>query len=606
VYWLSRNRLLAANVAFMIYAIALAVDTGHADRTWAMWAAVGYGVTSAFIWFTRHTKVPMLVPLLMSLAGALAAPLTWLATRVQPTPEVLVISRSATLLLQHGTPYLQQGQFAGWISYNPYLPVMAVFGLPKALGATGLLGDPRIWLAAVSLALIWLAFRIAVPHQHCEECRHHVKLSTLFVVASPVIAFPLAIGITDPPVIALMFLTLALIARPSGVFKAALALGVACAMKATAWPMLPVVSAMLATRDALRSAWRFAGLTVLVAVGLSAAMAPAALSNPPAFIQNTVLFPLGLTKHKTPAASPLPGHLLANTGMPGHWLAVGLLVAAGLGFAISLVFRPPANVRAAAWRLAWGLAVMFTLAPATRWGYFVYPLGLVAWLVLTRQPPATEPADPPVVIPVQAVGDYADDVTGEQAVAEPSLTGVRLLPPRGAPGLRADPPGFQVGALGLGEHVDGRAHGGEHEPGRLRVDVGGHLVHADGELPAVGGQPGKRERLDAERQVHHLGRMPFGGHQVHHPALREQQQGPAVAEVVGVHVRPHAAIGSDGEVCQRPHVDLGVEVPGVGQDGAVFHGLEVVGRDHVAGSGHGDEYLAERRRLGHRQHPESS
>ena len=29
---------------------------------------------------------------------------------------------------------------------------------------------------------------------------------------------------------------------------------------------------------------------------------------------------------------------------------------------------------------------MFTLAPATRWGYFVYPIGLLGWLVLTRPP----------------------------------------------------------------------------------------------------------------------------------------------------------------------------------------------------------------------------
>ena len=100
-----------------------------------------------------------------------------------------------------------------------------------------------------------------------------------------------------------------------------------------------------------------------------------------------MLFPLGLTKHKTPAASPLPGHLLAMTGMAGHWAAVGLLVAAGLGFATSLIVRPPANLRAAAWRLALGLTVMFTLAPATRWGYFVYPIGLVGWMFLSRPPP---------------------------------------------------------------------------------------------------------------------------------------------------------------------------------------------------------------------------
>jgi hypothetical protein len=394
-HWLSRGRLLAANAVFTVYATALAIDTGHADRTWAIWAAVGYGVTTAILWFTRRRRVPMLVPLIVSLAGALAAPVTWLVTRVAPTPEVLVISRSAALLLQHGTPYLAPGQLDNWLSYNPYLPVMAVFGLPKALGASGLFGDPRVWLTATSIALIWAAFAVAAPHRHCDSCRHNVTLSTIFIAASPVIAFPLAVGITDPPVIALMFLTLALIARPSNLYRAAVALGVACAMKATAWPAVPVFTAMLAARDAAKSAWRFLGVTIVVTVVLACAMAPAALSNPYAFFQNTVLFPLGLSKHLTPAASPLPGHLLAMTGMAGHWAAVGLLVVAGLGFAISLIVRPPADARAAAWRLALCLAVLFTLAPATRWGYFVYPIGLLGWIVLTRPPSVSVSATGP-------------------------------------------------------------------------------------------------------------------------------------------------------------------------------------------------------------------
>ena len=401
-HWLSRNRLLAANGAFTIYATALAVDTGHADRTWALWAAVGYGVTTLIIWLTRHKNVPLIWPMLVSLAGALAAPVTWLATRVAPTPEVQVISRSATLLLQHGTPYLPQGELATWLSYNPYLPVMALFGMPKALGATGLFGDPRLWLTATSIALIGAAFMVAAPHRHCDSCRRNVLLSTVFFAASPVIAFPLAVGITDPPVIALMFLTLALIARPSGLFRAAVALGVACAMKATAWPAVPVFTAMLAARDGARSAWRFIGVTILVAGILAVALAPTALVDPYAFLQNTVLFPLGLSAHKTPAASPLPGHLLAMTGMAGHWAAVGLLVAAGLGFAVSLIIRPPADARAVAWRLALGLAVMFTLAPATRWGYFVYPIGLVGWMVLTRQAPDTAGEPRSIAVPAQA------------------------------------------------------------------------------------------------------------------------------------------------------------------------------------------------------------
>jgi hypothetical protein len=402
-HWLSRNRLLATYGAFTVYATALAIVTGQADRTWAIWAAVGYGLTTLIFWLTRHTNVPVIWPVLVSLAGALAAPVTWLVTRVSPTPEVQVISRSAVLLLQHGSPYLPAGALDNWLSYNPYLPVMAVFGLPRALGASGLFADPRWWLTAVSIALIWAAFMVAAPHRHCESCRHNTTLSTVFLAASPVIAFPLAVGITDPPVIALMFLTLALIARPSGLFRAAVALGVACAMKATAWPAVPVFAAAVAVRHGAQAVWRFIGVVILVAGLLAVALAPAALLDPYAFLQNTVLFPLGLTSHKTPAASPLPGHLLATTGMAGHWAAVALLVAAGLGFAVSLIVKPPADGRAAAWRLALGLAVMFALAPATRWGYFVYPIALVGWMVLTRPPAAADQgAAPPAKVPAQA------------------------------------------------------------------------------------------------------------------------------------------------------------------------------------------------------------
>ena len=86
-HWLSRNRLLAANGVFTVYAIALAVDTGHADRTWAIWAAVGYGVTTLIIWLTRHKNVPVIWPMLVSLAGALAAPVTWRRVMVDDLPE---------------------------------------------------------------------------------------------------------------------------------------------------------------------------------------------------------------------------------------------------------------------------------------------------------------------------------------------------------------------------------------------------------------------------------------------------------------------------------------------------------------------------------------
>jgi hypothetical protein len=114
-------------------------------------------------------------------------------------------------------------------------------------------------------------------------------------------------------------------------------------------------------------------------------MLPAIIANPAAMVENAVLFPLGLTKHLTPADSLTPGDLLATAGPVGHAVAVTLLLAAGLGVAASLVWRPPTSTRAAAWRLAIGLALMFALGPAERFGYFIYPLGIAGWLLLTRE-----------------------------------------------------------------------------------------------------------------------------------------------------------------------------------------------------------------------------
>jgi hypothetical protein len=48
------------------------------------------------------------------------------------------------------------------------------------------------------------------------------------------------------------------------------------------------------------------------------------------------------------------------------------------------VIRPPRDVPAAIWRLAIGLALIFLLGPDVRFGYFIYPFGLLGWLALTQ------------------------------------------------------------------------------------------------------------------------------------------------------------------------------------------------------------------------------
>jgi hypothetical protein len=381
---------------FAIYAGGVAVFSGPGhDRCWGTWASFGYAAAAALAaaWPTRRGR---LAALAASLAGALAAPVIWLATQAPATSDVAVVTRSAALLLHHGSPYLPLAQLThgGFLAYNPYLPVMAVFGLPRALGLPGLAGDPRPWLAVATFLLLAAAFRIAAGDRAWTG---RSLRCAAFAVASPVLAFPLAQGITDPPVLALTCLALALLADPAraaarpgawlapGAWAAAVTLAVACAMKYTAWPAVVVLTAMVAVRDGARSAARFALTAVGAAVVLTAGLAPAAMAAPAALGQNTLAYPLGLTRVRTPAQSPLPGHLLATLGPAGHLAAIILLIAAGLAIAVSLVTRPPADGAAAARRLALGLALMFALSPATRFGYFAYPAGLYGWLALTGQ-----------------------------------------------------------------------------------------------------------------------------------------------------------------------------------------------------------------------------
>ncbi len=394
--WPGRRVVAVWFGAFTIYALAMAIFTGHADRDWAVWAFGGYAVTTMLLWFGEG----WLLPLAVAVGGALVAPLLWLVTQVPATAEVLVIGQSAQHLLKYGTPYLPPSQLQDWKSYNPYLPVMEVFGLPRSAGLTGVLGDPRIWVSLTTIAVLAVAFAVMSPHRlrGCASCRRQVAWLTAFAVASPLIAFQLALGVTDPPVIALLCLTLALATRGKLVWAGAV-LALACAMKTTAWAAVPVLAVMAWVRYSPRIATRFTATAVAATGILTALAAPEALATPDAVKavkQNLFDYPLGLTKHKTPAASPLPGHLIAELGPIGHWTAIALMILAAVAFAAWILLRPPRDARDAAWRLAVGYTVMFVLDPTTRFGYFVYPLALLAWLALTKihHPERTVPAPP--------------------------------------------------------------------------------------------------------------------------------------------------------------------------------------------------------------------
>jgi hypothetical protein len=183
------------------------------------------------------------------------------------------------------------------------------------------------------------------------------------------------------PILALLCLGFALLWHRPRPALAGVALGLAAAAKATAWPAVIVAAVLVGNRAGGRPTLAFLGSA---AAACAAIVAPVAVAWPSALAENTIAFPLGLAGVPSAAASPLPGHVIAGTGHAGHLIAIALLLAAGALVAASLAVRPPPTVPSAVWRLAAGLSVMLLLAPATRFGYFIYPACLLLWLTVSQ------------------------------------------------------------------------------------------------------------------------------------------------------------------------------------------------------------------------------
>ena len=196
-------------------------------------------------------------------------------------------------------------------------------------------------------------------------------------------AFPLAEGITDPPVIALTCLALALLIRYGG----ALAAG-------------------RGPRGGLRDeVHRLAGLGRARRHGHRDATvdAPRPGSPPPRLVPRPGLprrspRPGSSTRRRSwptpwpiPSGSPPPARrrqarcpatCSPRSARPGtrprspccSWRALALVA--------SLIIAPPRTPAEAAKRIALGLTALFALSPATRFGYFCYPLALYGWVAL--------------------------------------------------------------------------------------------------------------------------------------------------------------------------------------------------------------------------------
>ncbi|MFJ5676985.1 glycosyltransferase 87 family protein [Streptomyces sp. NPDC093097] len=363
-------------------------------RTWGLFAATGYGcaaVAAALRARGRLThRVPTAIaelPAILAVVGAVVLPLLLLVLTDSAQLEVAVVERSGDLLLSSGSPYIPTP--ATVPDFNPYLPGMAVFGLPHAMFGDGPLTDARWWMAGVFLltmagAATTLVRRARTEHDHRPGRRtvspRHTARILLWLAACPLVALPLAVGGIDLPVIGLMCWGLATAGggKPG---RAGLLLGAAAALKWTAWPAVPVALVLLAARHGRRRALSCAAA---ITITVAAAVVPFLITSPGAFVENVLAFPLGLGATASPAESPLPGHLLAAYVPGGTLIAMVLLAVAAVGTAVSLLIRPPRTVRTAADRLALGLALAMALMPATRFGYLVYPAVLWAWPRLAR------------------------------------------------------------------------------------------------------------------------------------------------------------------------------------------------------------------------------
>lgn len=392
--------LYAASAAF---AAATAVTSAlPPHRAWGAVAAIGYLVAALvvagqLIARRRHRGSPLAdIRARWAVAGA-----TWAATALLPViwqsmqraagrtdraqEEVAVVEHSGARLVEHGTPYLAHDAIAELptgeqlLGYTPYQPGMALFGLPRA-AADVWWTDARVWFALATAAALALAVSTLRRSGQIDGAGHRdavllraVQVTTVL----PVGALTLATGGNDLPVLALCLLALALsaVGRPG---RAAIAVGLAGALKLFAWPVALVLIGWAATR-------RAAGRLAVGAIGLPAgAIVPVLLVDRDALVENVLRFPLGHGLVTSPAQSPFPGHLITTALPTGRGIAAALLVAAGVAIAVRLVRRPPRTAAATAMICGYGLLVAIALMPSARFGYLLYPLAFLVWVPALR------------------------------------------------------------------------------------------------------------------------------------------------------------------------------------------------------------------------------
>ncbi len=358
----------------------------------------------------RRWRVARIAACAAALVGATLVPLglevVWAsegnaAAHVQP--EVLVVERAGARVDAGKSPY-QVIDKAGRILihtkdepvyelYYPYLPGMVLFGFSSGSKVEARLTDARIQFLLFTVIISAIALsRLRPPTD--ARFRAFQVLTVL-----PTAALPLATGGDDMPVVSLMLLGMVALQRRRPLL-AGMALGAASSLKFTAWPLVLLAAWAAFDRRERRSlGWYVLGVVAVV----GPVVLPVALSNPSAFVDNVIRFPLGLAGVASPAASPLPGHLFVDAFPGAHRIYVMAAAAGGLAvLAARLVRNPPEDAAAAARLTGWVMLVAILLAPATRVGYLLYAVNLFVWAWMLKVAD-----DPPLVTDDHGPGRWA-------------------------------------------------------------------------------------------------------------------------------------------------------------------------------------------------------
>jgi hypothetical protein len=328
-------------------------------------------------------------------AGALAIPLgfevLWRFDHVAGShlqPEVQAVEVGGQDLVKGQEPYHKLVKLSHPVKYHapgepnyagflPYLPVMAVFGIPSDIWPNNGLSDARIFFCLTTLVVAAVALYLCRA-----EGRRKIRALQALVIL-PLASLPLATGGDDIPVVAFLLLAMVLAQRRQP-FASGLALGIASAMKFTAWPVALLALFAARGKRGERRPWRMVAGIVVVAVP---AIFPFALRGPFALFDDVVLFPLGLSAIPSTAASALPGHVLVSA-FPSLSRALPLSVGIVLGAILArhLYKHTPKTVSEVCTIAGVVMAALILLAPNPRVGYLLYPINFFVWAYLLKDP----------------------------------------------------------------------------------------------------------------------------------------------------------------------------------------------------------------------------